>query len=106
MKNNFLIIFSTVPSLKVAEKIGATLVKEKLAACANITGKIRSIYSWKGKICREGEVLMILKTRKNLYGRLEKRLRALHPYELPEVIALPLVDGSPDYLQWLAKNTR
>jgi len=105
MKKNFLVIFSTAPSLKVAEKIGSALVEEKLAACANITGKIRSIYSWKGKICREEEVLMILKTRKELYSRLEKRLKALHPYEVPEIIALPLTAGSRNYLEWILKNT-
>ncbi len=104
-KNQFILILSTIHSQKAAEKIATTLVREKLAACVNITSKIRSVYPWKGKLCRDDEVLMILKTRKSLYKKLEKRIRSLHPYEVPEIIALPIARGSRDYLKWLDEST-
>jgi periplasmic divalent cation tolerance protein len=104
-KKSFLLVFSTINSIKEAQKIATTLVKEKLAACVNITSKIRSIYSWKGKLCNEDEFLMLIKTRGSLYSRLEKRIRELHPYEVPEVIAVPIEEGSKAYLDWVVENT-
>ncbi|MFO1519349.1 MAG: divalent-cation tolerance protein CutA [bacterium] len=104
-QNKFIAVFSTISSQKAAEKIAVRLVEEKLAACVNITSKIKSVYAWKGKLYREGEFLMLIKTRQSLYARLEKRLKSLHPYETPEIIALPILKGSPGYLSWLTANT-
>lgn len=104
-KSQFLLILSMIDSQKAAQQIARTLVEEKLAACVNISAPLTSVYSWKGKLCKDREFLMLLKTRRSLYARLEKRLKSLHPYEVPEIIALPIVEGSRDYLKWMDDNT-
>jgi periplasmic divalent cation tolerance protein len=81
-------------------------VTEKLVACVNILPGLRSIYMWEGKVCDEEEVLCVLKTRRELFSALRDRVTALHPYQVPEIIALPLVDGSAPYLAWLRDETR
>lgn len=96
----------TTPSLREAQTIGKKLVEEKLAACANIIPQVASLFSWQGKICRERESLMVLKTRQTCFNRLVKRVKYLHSYSVPEIIALPIVRGSQDYLQWIRKTTR
>lgn len=105
MKSSFLLVLSTVPNAKAGQKIAKSLVGEKLAACVNISAPLHSIYSWKGKLCSEKEQLLLIKTRAALYKKLEKRLRELHPYEVPEIIALPIARGSGDYLAWLHTQT-
>lgn len=105
MKKSFLLVFNTCPSKAVAQKIAKSLVKEKLAACVNISTSLESIYSWKGKICQEKEYLLFIKTKASLYKKLEKRLLELHPYEVPEIIALPIQAGSSQYLEWISKET-
>ncbi|MBN1687560.1 MAG: divalent-cation tolerance protein CutA [Candidatus Omnitrophica bacterium] len=96
-----LVVFSTAPSLSVARQIVRALVQERLAACVNIIPSVESHYRWKGKITKDREVLMVMKTRKGLFTRLEKRLKHLHPYEVPEILALPAVKGSRSYLSWM-----
>jgi periplasmic divalent cation tolerance protein len=81
------------------------LVEERLAACANIVKDIRSVFRWEGKIEDDSEALMVLKTREALFEDLEKRVRELHSYSVPEVIALPIVKGSEAYLSWLQEET-
>jgi len=102
---NHIVIYITTGSLSEAKKIGRTLVEEKLVACSNIISPIRSIYSWQGKICDDKEVLMILKTRKKLFKQIVKRVEKLHSYEVPEIIAMPIVEGSNQYLSWIDEET-
>jgi len=85
--------------------IAKALVENKLAGCVNIIKNIRSIYSWQGKIEDEPEVLMIAKTQKHLFDSLMKKVKELHSYTVPEIIALPIVEGSEDYLNWLREVT-
>lgn len=98
-------VFITTATKADAEKIGTFLVETKLAACANILPGVTSIFSWKGKTCTEEEVLMIVKSRKALFSKLTEAVKKMHSYSNPEIIALPILDGSEDYLQWLRENT-
>jgi periplasmic divalent cation tolerance protein len=96
-----LIVLVTVPGRADGERIAEAVVGEQLAACVNILGPIRSIYRWQGEICRDDEHLMLIKTTPARYPDLETRIKALHTYEVPEVIALPIERGSAEYLNWL-----
>ena len=96
----------TVPDVKAARKLAKPLVEEGLAACVSIVPGVRSIYRWEGKTCDEQELLLVVKTRRSCFEALERRVRELHPYSVPEVIALPIVEGSAPYLDWLAATTR
>ena len=98
------IIFSTFPDAEIARKAARTLVEEKLAACANIVPQVESIYHWQGKIESNTEVLVIFKTTRERYAEFEQRLRALHPYEVPEIVALEPTAGLPAYLDWIADS--
>jgi periplasmic divalent cation tolerance protein len=100
-----LIVFITASGEDEAAKISRALVEDRLAGCVNMIKNIRSIYSWEGKIEDEAEVLMIAKTQKHLFGPLMKKVKALHSYKVPEIIAMPIVDGSEDYLEWLRQIT-
>jgi periplasmic divalent cation tolerance protein len=97
----YLLVFITAPAGEAAEEIGETLVNERLAACVNIVRGIHSIYSWKGKIERSSEDLLLVKTRAEMLERLTQRVVDLHPYDIPEVIALSLDAGYSPYLQWI-----
>lgn len=99
------VVLVTSSSAEEAERIGRALVEEGLAACANILPGITSIFWWDGRVNREPESLLILKTREALFPRLEERVKALHSYSVPEIIALPLVAGSPAYLSWIEAST-
>jgi periplasmic divalent cation tolerance protein len=100
------VVYITAPSEEEAAKIAKALVKERLAACVNIIKDIRSIYSWQGKIEDERELLMIVKTRTELFSSLKTRVKELHSYAVPEIIVLPVVDGSEEYLKWLRETTK
>ena len=100
-----LIILCTCPDRTTAERIAETVVSERLAACVNIVPGLISIYRWQGAVQRDSELLLILKTASTLYPRLEARLRELHPYQVPEIIALPIQAGLPAYLDWIAAST-
>ncbi len=100
------VIFVTTSSSAEAEKIGRALVEEKLVACVNIIPQVRSIYRWQGKICDEPEALMVLKTRSGQIQKIIKRVRSLHSYTVPEIIVLPILAGSKDYLRWIYEVTR
>ncbi len=104
MKKTFLMILCTAPDMESAEKISTALVAEKLAACCNIVPGLKSIYSWKGEIQKDAEYLIIIKTTRSVYEELEKRIVSLHPYEVPEVIALPVELGNMNYLNWIGQN--
>jgi periplasmic divalent cation tolerance protein len=101
----FVVVFVTAPNAEVAATIAQAVVGEKLAACVSIVPGLRSIYRWQGKMCDEAEILCIVKTRQALFPALRDRVAALHPYEVPEIIALPIIDGSAPYLAWLHHET-
>jgi len=94
-------VITTCPDAAAAERIARTLVNERLAACVNILPPMRSIYRWRGVVEDASEQLLIIKTLVRDYRDVESRVRALHPYELPEVIAVPIAAGSSAYLAWL-----
>jgi len=98
-------VLVTVGSLAEGERIAGAVVSEGLAACVNIVGPIRSIYWWENGVQRDEEQLLIIKTRAVVFGALEARVRALHSYQTPEVIALPITTGSVPYLEWLRSAT-
>ena len=100
-----IVIFITAGSRAEARKIARCLVGKRLAACVNIVPDIESVYTWKGKTEAAREVLLIAKTKENLFARIEKAVRGLHSYECPEVIAISIVDGSKDYLKWIEGST-
>ncbi|MEJ2048086.1 MAG: divalent-cation tolerance protein CutA [Dehalococcoidia bacterium] len=95
------LLLSTCPSMEVAEALAEMLVTEKLAACVNILPGAHSIYEWKGKVEKEQEFVLLIKSRKDRLQRLEERLLAEHPYELPELIAVPIESGLASYLTWI-----
>jgi periplasmic divalent cation tolerance protein len=96
-----LVVLSTFPDADKAAEVGRVLVDEQLAACVNLVPAIRSIYRWQGAVHDDAEALAIIKTTPACYPALAARLAALHPYEVPEIIALSLTDGHPPYLAWL-----
>ena len=100
------VVFVTASSRKEGEKIAHAVVKENLAACVNVVSPVTSIFNWQGKLCREREVLLIMKTRRALFSRLASHVKSLHSYQVPEIIALPIEAGWPDYLDWVAQETR
>ena len=100
------IVLVTCASLQQARKIGRSVVEKKLAACANIVPRIESIYRWKGRLEQSREVLLLLKTTVARLRPLEREVKQIHTYEVPEFIALPLAAGSQDYLEWIQQNTR
>jgi periplasmic divalent cation tolerance protein len=100
-----IVVYITAPNEEEASKIAKTIVGERLAGCVNIVKGIRSIYSWQGKIEDDSEVLMIVKTQRHLFESLKMRVKELHSYTVPEIIALPIIEGSEDYLGWLKEVT-
>ncbi len=103
--NAELVVFVTTPSREQAVAIAENLVNERLAACVNIVPAIESIYRWEGKITRDSETLMIIKTTSDSYAALQKRVIELHSYDTPEVIALRIDRGSDKYLNWLRSES-
>jgi periplasmic divalent cation tolerance protein len=96
-----LVALSTVPSAAVGRKIARALVEEGLCACVSIVPGVRSIYRWKGKLCDDREWLLVMKLRRAKLKAATKRLVELHPYEVPELLALPVVGGHAPYLKWV-----
>ena len=98
-------IFITASSVTEARRIAKALVNNKLAACVSIVPGIESVYTWKGKTEVAREALLIAKSKKNLFAEIEKAVRGLHSYECPEIVVLPIVNGSKDYLKWIEEST-
>lgn len=98
---NEIMIVSTTDTMELAEKIAHALVREGMAACVNIVPGIRSIYRWEGKVCDDPELLLLAKSSEENFESVRSRIRQLHSYDTPEVIALPIKEGDPDYLDWL-----
>lgn len=101
-----LVVFSTFPDPDKAAEVARTLVTEQLAACVNIVGGVRSIYRWEGEISDDRETLAVIKTTSERFEEMRSRLVALHPYQVPEVIAMPVESGHAPYLAWVADETR
>ena len=99
------LIISNFPDKKTATLLAEALVEQRLAACVNVLSPCVSIYRWQGKIESAGEVPVLIKTRKQHYDRVEQLIKMMHPYELPEVIMVPITGGLPAYLQWIADTT-
>jgi periplasmic divalent cation tolerance protein len=97
-------ITTTLPDRATADLVGARLVEERLAACAQIAGPIASTYRWQGAVESASEWYCHLKTTADRAPALRRRLRELHPYEVPEIVAVPIVDGDPDYLRWIEES--
>lgn len=104
--NKYIIILTTVPDKKIGQEIASVLVGERLAACVTISGACQSSYWWKEKIAYEEEFILFIKTKSSLYSKLEKKIKELHPYEVPEIIALPLIKGYREYFHWIEKETK
>lgn len=107
MDNKSAIIISiTASSDEEARKIATTLVNEKLVACVNIIPKIHSIYWWEDKVCQEGEIMLIAKSKQSLFSAIMDRVQSLHSYKVPEIISFPISEGLPEYLNWIEEVTK
>lgn len=95
----------TVPDEGIAQKIATELIEERMAACVTISAPCQSHYRWQGKITKDKEHMLFIKTRANLYSRLQARMLKMHPYEVPEIVAFPMVKGYKKYLNWIAEET-
>lgn len=103
---NVLLVMTTLPDAPTAERIAAELVTARLAACVNVLAPVRSVYRWKGAVETADEVPLLIKTTRERYSAVEAALRAAHPYELPEIVALPVAAGLAPYLAWVAGETQ
>ncbi len=100
------VIFITAASREEAEKIASALVEQKLVACVNILPGITSVFWWEGNLCKEQEVFMMAKTEMKRFPQVAETVKKLHSYQVPEIIMLPIVQGSADYLQWIQEVTK
>ena len=106
MDYRYIVVLITVPSVEVGEAIAQTLLEKRLAACVNRLAPMHSLYTWEGKTSTDEELLLIVKSRADLFAdQLVPAVKAVHPYQVPEIIALPVVLGSPDYLDWIDSVT-
>ena len=105
MESTKLLVLTNLPDRAIAEQLATMLVDRQLAACVNILAPCRSVYRWKGAVQHDEEHPMLIKTTRERYAALEQALRAAHPYELPEIIAVPIERGLPAYLDWVAAET-
>ncbi|MDR0823244.1 MAG: divalent-cation tolerance protein CutA [Endomicrobium sp.] len=104
-KEKYLIVFTTVPNKKTANAIIKKILPTKLVSCINVIGKVESFYWWKNKICNANELLLIMKTPHHNFKKLEKCIKEIHPYEVPEIISINIANGSKDYLDWIREYT-
>lgn len=101
-----IVVLVTVGSEREAETIATALLEERLAACVNMTSPVRSLYRWEGRIADDREWQMVIKTQARLFEALAARVRALHSYDVPEIIALPVLAGTTDYVDWIQNETK
>lgn len=100
-----ILVITSLPDREAARRLAGRLVEERLAACVNILAPCESVYRWQGQIETAQEITLLIKTLRAHYGKVEKTIRQCHPYELPEIIAVPISAGLPAYLEWLAAET-
>ena len=106
IETEFCVVLLTAPSEEAARTISSELLAQNLAACVNLVPSVRSLYRWKGEICDDQEVLMIVKCRSESFiEKLVPAVKKIHPYEVPEIIALPVIQGAQDYLSWMGEVT-
>lgn len=101
-----MVVLCTFPDAEKARQIGTHLVEKQYAACINMLPGVESFYRWEGKFCHEQEVLMVIKTSRRSFPTMSAELKSLHPYDEPEIVAMPVADGSAGYLSWLLDETR
>jgi periplasmic divalent cation tolerance protein len=106
MEKTPIVVLVTASSKEEAEKIVRRLLKERLIACANIIGPVQSLFWWQGKIDEAQEHLILMKTRKDLFSKLSEKVKALHSYQIPEIIAVPIVEGFKPYMEWLESSLK
>ncbi len=99
-----IVVFCTCSSSDEARRIAGQLIAQRLAACVNLLPPVRSVYHWKGAVEESEEILMIIKSARPLFGQLRAAIARLHSYELPEIVAIPIVDGSESYLAWMDRE--
>ena len=104
MESEYILVTVTTANKTEAEKIAHALLNERLIACANIIGPAHSLFLWQGKIESAEEHVILMKTRKNLFHKISEKVKALHSYEVPEIIAIPIVEGFKPYIEWLQKS--
>ena len=104
-KSGYVVVFITTAGYDEGRKIADALVAQRKAACVNIVPRVNSIFRWKGKIENAEESLLVVKTRASLFPEVLSAVKEIHSYEVPEIIALPIVEGNPDYLAWLKEET-
>jgi periplasmic divalent cation tolerance protein len=105
MPTDTLLVFSTCPDADTAQRLARTLVEGRVAACVNVVGPVTSVYRWRDAVETAGELLLLIKTPADRYPALEQALRVLHPYEVPEIVAVPIERGHEDYLEWVRSCT-
>ena len=103
--SEYRVAITTCPDQRTAEELASWLIDQRLAACVNVIPGVRSYYEWKGRVCNDAEFILLMKTRADRYPRLEKTIVERHPYELPEVIAMPIEAGLAGYLGWIDEQT-
>lgn len=106
MQDQYLVVSTTCPDESLANTLACALIESRIAACVHISAPIRSIYSWEGKICEEQEISLHIKCLQSRYAELEQLVLQLHPYQVPEIIAVPVTHGLPAYLDWIKDNTQ
>jgi periplasmic divalent cation tolerance protein len=104
-ENSSIMILVTCPDVKTAKRIASSIIRKRLAACVNIITGVRSVYRWKGKVEETSEKLLLIKSRRRLLNKITQDVKQNHPYLVPEIVALPIMGGSREYLQWVAKET-
>jgi len=102
----YIVIFVTAANIQEAEKISSQLVNKKLIACANIVEGVKSLFWWQGKVDSAREVLLVIKSKKSKLAAIIKEVKSLHSYEVPEIIAMPIIAGDKDYLRWIDASLR
>lgn len=105
-KMEFIVIYCTVPDRKEGKDIAKALVGKKFAACVNIMDKMESVFSWDGKMSEEREALLIIKTKRELFDKVNALIQGMHSYNVPEVIAMPIIEADENYLKWIEYETK